>query len=377
MAAAGAAACARSLDIIEKVAAAHEGDAAVALMRTCTELLLSSGLPLQLFKCFCARAASLNSFDPAASRCQLLLLLLSTTCRCIHAAAVRGIDVPLPVTAGIAAHFALARLQDGQPHRASAAHLMAIMMSQPKLGPAASAALLLMSLLLSHCITSTLMPPDTSLLFPVALHVMRHSPLSLIAILSPHNSAPHLPPLLTSHACASLLLALASSATLRTLPSAAAAPSFTMLLLRFALIHFARDSPLPPATSALYHHVFALIATAIERFPPGAIDALAARPLLLHLAADDDCDAPVELVELYKLRVLKEDAAAGACAAVLQAALDAAHNVAVADVALELMQMEGGGNADDCSSAARALQHADLDGGDKVWLLAPSPNIDS
>ncbi len=123
--------------------------------------------------------------------------------------------------------------------------------------------------------------------------------------------------------------------------------------------------------------MFALIATAIERFPPtGAIDALAARPLLLHLAADDDCDASVELVELYKLRVLKEEAAAGACAAVLQAALDAAHNVAVADVALELMQRDGGGgDTDDCSSAARALQHADLDGGDKVLLLAPSPNI--
>ena len=79
------------------------------------------------------------------------------------------------------------------------ADLMSVMMSQPKLDSAANAALLLISLLLSHCIASTLVPPDTSVMFPVALHVMHHAPLSLIAILTPRISAPHLPPPLTSH----------------------------------------------------------------------------------------------------------------------------------------------------------------------------------
>jgi hypothetical protein len=380
MAAAGAAACVRSLDIIEKVAAAHEGGAAQVLMRTCVQLLLASGLPLQLFRCFCARAVSLDSFDQARPRCQLLLQLLSATCRCIHVAAACDADVPLSLTAGIAERFAPPiRPHDGQSRCVSATDLMSLMLAQPRLDAAANAALLLMSILLSHCISSTLLHPDTSLLFPVALHVMHHDPLSLITILTPRTSAPHLPPPLTSHACASLLLALASSsappaAAATAAANAAATQSFTLLLLRFALIHFARDSPAPAPTSHLYQHVLALIATAIERLPPGAVDARAARPLLVQLAAHDGCDATVELAQLFTLHVMKDDAKADACAAVLQAALDAAHKAAAADAAVELLQGGGGRHA-----AASALEPVAFDAGDKVLfsLKADTCTVDT
>jgi hypothetical protein len=338
MAAAAAQACERSLDLIEKVAAGHAGDGK-ELLRTCVRLLMSSRLPLQLFRCFCARTVSLDGIPSSSPRHKLMLQLLTATCRCILVAAAHSIDdVPRSLASGIAHHFAIVRSQDGQPQRTSLVELMALVLSRPTLESTAGASLLLLSLLLWICVDSQ-NPPDTSAFVSVAFHIMRHSPLSLNAILASSVSSSLLPPPLAAHSCASLLLVLASSCTFTTAaesPTAAAAQSFSLTLLRLAIISFIRSSPLPAATSLLYVRIFNLVATSIERVPPGSIDT--DQPLLQSLAVQDDACSCGGLIELYKQHVFKDNATTAACNAMLQSALDAAKKSAVADAALSNMR---------------------------------------
>jgi hypothetical protein len=308
----------------------------------CVELLILSGLPLQLFKCFCTRSGYLDVFLTASPRYQLLLQLLCATCRCVHVANEHGVDVPLSMTAGVSQCFSLVRPHDGQLQRASHVDLMSRMLSraseQPQLEPTATASLLLLSVLLSHCVTSVLQPPDTSAINAVALHVIRHTPLALFAVLTPRNSSPHLPPHLASHACASFLLVLASSSIVTSnaeSPTAAAALCFSPALLRFALIFYACSIPLPAITSHLYQRVFKLIATSIERLPHGSVPA---DRLLQSLASDDEGGTCGELIQLYRQHVLKDKATVDVCSAVLLNALEDARNAAIADAAVEIMR---------------------------------------
>jgi hypothetical protein len=349
MACAAATACARSLDIIEKLCAAHGGDAGEALSCSCLRLLISSGLPLQLFNCFCVRSRCLgNTFVSGSPRSQLLLQLLATTCKCVYVAEVRGVDVPVSLTAGLCQQFIGTGSQDRRPRCASLTHLMSLLMSQPALDSTSTAVLHALSLLLSHCIASELQAPDTSILAPVALHVMLQSPLLLMGILSPSNSSPHLTLPLALHSSASLLLVLASShvaAASPLSPTVASAQLFAFLLLRFALILFARGHPHPAATAHTYRRVFARISASIEQHCPSATHS--DRPLLHRLADDDDCGTPGHLIELYKQYVLADEAAASACSTALQAGFEAARSAAVADAAVELVQAMHHIDADD------------------------------
>jgi hypothetical protein len=292
---------------------------------------------LQLFRCFCIRSRFLDIFMNATPRCLLRLKLLATTCRCIHIAAVHGVSVPLSLTAGIARHFARVRNQDEQAQVSSLSDLMSLLLSQQQHGPTVSASLLMMSMLLSHCVTSELQPPDTSEIICVANHVIRYDPLSLIAILTPQNSAPYLPSPFAGYSCASLLLILASSCAVSTVPespTSAAAQSFTLLLIRIALISFARSRPIPAAIELLYKRIFNLIAISIESFLPNLI--VDDQPLLQRLAADDS-ETCGELIQLYKQHVVNDEAAVSACSIILKAALQAARDAAVADDAIEMM----------------------------------------
>jgi hypothetical protein len=324
---AAAVACLRSLDIIEKVAAAHDGDARQALLRSCVQLLISSGLPLQLFECFCARSQCLNAPLSSRPRHQLLLKILTPTCRCVHLAHVHGVLVPAAVTASMTTRFAPAKRDDGLNQRTSLLDVMSLMMARPTLGFADNAVLLLLSLLLSHCIAFDMQPPDTIVLLPIVLHAMRHSPRLLMDVLLPNNVSAHLPLPLASHSCASLLLALASSRTISaapTFPADAAAQLFVSHLLRVAIIAFARSGPHPTSTFAVYQRVFTLLLIAIDRVSPGFFDA--DQPLLQRLAVDDDGDSFEELIGIFRQFVLKDDAATEVCSAGLQAAVMAAQN---------------------------------------------------
>jgi hypothetical protein len=337
--------CDRSLDIIEKVATSHEGNSREALLRNCIHLFISSGLPMQLFQCFCIRSRhpfQLDIFMNATPRCLLRLKLLATTCRCIHIAAVHGVSVPLSLTAGIARHFARVRNQDKQAKVLSLSDLMSLLLSKQQYGPTVSASLLMMSLLLSHCVTSELQPPDTSEIICVANHVMRYDPLSLISILAPQNSSPYLPSPFASYSYASLLLILASSCAVSTVPespTSAAAQSFTLILIRIALISFARSRPLSAATEVLYQRIFNLVATSIESFLPNLI--VDDQPLLQRLAADDS-ETCGELIQLYKQHVVNDEATISACTIILKASLEAARDAAVADDAIEMMRQCSG-----------------------------------
>lgn len=360
IACAAATSCARSLDIIEKLSAAHGGDAGEALTCTCLQLLISSGLPLQLFNCFCVRAHCLgDTFVSGSPRSQLLLQLLATTCKCVYVAEVRGVDVHMSLTAVIRQQFMGTGSQDRRPRCASLTDLMSLLMSQPALDSASYTLLHLLSLLLSHCIASELQAPDTSILAPVALHVMLQSPLLFMGILSPSNSSPHLTLSLASHSSASLLLVLASSHVAAAgphSPTAASAQLFTFLLLRFALISFARGHPHSAATAHTYRRIFTRISASIEQHCPSALHV--DQPLLHRLAQDDDCGTPGQLIELYKQYVLADEAAASACSAALQAGLEAARSAAVADAAVELVQAMRHVDADNSGhDAARVPEH--------------------
>jgi hypothetical protein len=335
IAAAAAMACSRSLDIIEKVAAAHEGETGQALMRTCIQLLILSGLPLQLFRSFCARSACLGALMNAQPRHPLLLQLLTATCRCVSAAQAWGVVVPSPLTIGMSQYFQPRNLADGRLQRASLVDIMALTMAQPTVDSTSSAVLLLLSLLLSHCVAFEMPPPDTTVMTPVALHVMRHSPCILLEILLPSNASAHLPLSLASASCSALLLVLAASHMV----AAAAEPSdptawlFVNLLLRVALIAFARGSPHPASTLAVYQRVFSLLVGAVDRICPGLIDA--EQPLLQRLAADEDDDSSGNLVHLYRQFVLSDQTAAAICASALNDAVFAVRNPDVSEAVIE------------------------------------------
>jgi hypothetical protein len=224
---------------------------------------------------------------------------------------------------------------DGRLQRASLVDTMALIMAQPAVDSASSAVLLLLSLLLSQCVLFEMPPPDTSVMTPVALHVMRHSPRILLEILLPSNASAHFPLSLASASCSALLLVLAASRMV----AAAAEPSdptarlFVNLLLRVALIAFARGSPHPASTLTVYQRVFSLLVGAVDRLYPGLIDA--DQPLLQHLAADEDGDSSGELVHLYRQFVLSDQTAAGICAAALNDAVFAVRNPDVSAAVVE------------------------------------------
>ena len=184
-------------------------------------------------------------------------------------------------------------------------------------------------MLLSHCVTSELQPLDTTKIRDVAHLAMRYNLRPLIDFLTTQNPNPHLPSMFASYSCASFLLVLASSCAVSTAPespTSAAAQSFTLILIRIALIYFACSrKTLPAATELIYNRIFNLIAISIESFYPNLM--IDDQPLLQRLATDDS-ETCGELIQIYKQHVVNDEATISACSTIVNAALKAARNAA-------------------------------------------------
>jgi hypothetical protein len=335
MASAAESACARSLDIIEKISSMHAGVAGESLLSTCTRLLMASGLPLQLFRCFCVRFISLDVLHERSPRCQLMMQLLTTTCRCLSTAMESGVDLT-QIAADIAQSFCPGQSQR-QLNCSSLLHLMTLILARSEIHPTGGTTLLLLSLLLAQCSPLAL---DTTAIFPVALHIMLHHPLSLMEILASSYSSLQIATHLLPPSRASLLFVLASCRPTISdagSPAASAVGAYAVLLLRITLISFARDSPLHPATLSLYERTLALIIADILQLHPGIFQE--DTPLLEHFASDDQLGASHELIQMYNQQVFRDAAVAAACSQLLETAADSARSAAAVSAALQLMQI--------------------------------------